>query len=163
MGPALRMIVRNMERRPLRTALSIVGVAAAVAIVIMGHFFRDAIDVVIDTQLTLGLRGDVTVWSAEPVDDAVRHDLARVPGCTASNRRVSCRSSSSTATARARPAARLRGACPSCTASSTRSAARLLLDGRGLVLTDRLAAKLGLRAGDPCRSRCSRAARARSS
>jgi putative ABC transport system permease protein len=44
MGPALRMIVRNMERRPLRTGLSIAGVAAAVAIVIMGNFFRDAIE-----------------------------------------------------------------------------------------------------------------------
>ena len=44
-GPALRMILRNMERRPLRTALSIGGVAAAVAIVVMGNFFRDAIDV----------------------------------------------------------------------------------------------------------------------
>ena len=37
MGPALRMIVRNMERRPLRTALSIAGVAAAVAIVDHGQ------------------------------------------------------------------------------------------------------------------------------
>jgi putative ABC transport system permease protein len=51
MGPALRMIVRNMERRPLRTALSITGVAAAVAIVVMGNFFRDAIDVVVDTPV----------------------------------------------------------------------------------------------------------------
>ena len=49
-APALRMILRNMERRPLRTALSIGGVAAAVAIVIMGNFFRDAIDVIVDTQ-----------------------------------------------------------------------------------------------------------------
>ena len=32
--PALRMIVRNMERRPGRALLTTVGVAAAVAIVI---------------------------------------------------------------------------------------------------------------------------------
>ena len=82
MPPALRMIVRTMERRPLRTALSITGVAAAVAIVIMGNFVRDAIDVVVDTQLRLGLRGDVTLWTADPVDDAVRHELARLPGVT---------------------------------------------------------------------------------
>ena len=37
-SPALRMILRNMERRPLRTALSIGGVAASVAIVMMGNF-----------------------------------------------------------------------------------------------------------------------------
>jgi putative ABC transport system permease protein len=41
--PALQMILRNMERRPLRTGLSIAGVAAAVAIVVMGNFIRDAI------------------------------------------------------------------------------------------------------------------------
>jgi len=82
MGPAMRMIVRNMERRPWRTALAIGGVAASVAIVIMGNFFRDAIEVVVDTQFTLGLRGDVSVWTAEPVDDVVRLELARVPGVT---------------------------------------------------------------------------------
>jgi putative ABC transport system permease protein len=41
---AARMILRNMDRCPLRSALSIGGVAAAVAIVIMGNFFRDAIE-----------------------------------------------------------------------------------------------------------------------
>jgi putative ABC transport system permease protein len=48
----LRMILRNMERRPWRTLLSISGVAAAIAIVIMGNFFRDAIEVIVDTQFT---------------------------------------------------------------------------------------------------------------
>jgi putative ABC transport system permease protein len=47
-GPSLRMILRNMERRPLRTALSIGGVAASVAIVVMGNFFRDAMDYIVD-------------------------------------------------------------------------------------------------------------------
>ncbi len=46
-GVTLRMILRNMERRPLRTALSIGGVAASVAIVVMGNFFRDAIDAIV--------------------------------------------------------------------------------------------------------------------
>lgn len=72
MPPALRMVLRNMERRPMRALLAGTGVAAAVAIVIMGSFFRDAIDVVIDTQFTLGLRGEVTVWTSEPVQDSVR-------------------------------------------------------------------------------------------
>ncbi len=35
----LRMILRNMERRPLRTLLAVGGVAIAVAIVILGNFF----------------------------------------------------------------------------------------------------------------------------
>ncbi len=47
------MILRNMERRPLRTALSIGGVAASVAIVVMGNFFRDAIDYIVDSQFNV--------------------------------------------------------------------------------------------------------------
>ena len=35
-APAMRMIIRNMERRPLRALLTIAGMAAAVAIVISG-------------------------------------------------------------------------------------------------------------------------------
>ena len=76
----LRMILRNMERRPLRTALSIGGVAAAVAIVIMGNFFRDAIEV--DRRHPVQprdaqRRGGV---DAEPVTDRARERAARLPG-----------------------------------------------------------------------------------
>src|SRR4029078_8205501 len=42
---ALLMIVRNMERRPLRTELSITGVAAALPIALTANFCRDALDV----------------------------------------------------------------------------------------------------------------------
>ena len=79
-SPALRMIVRNLERRPLRAALTIGGIAASVAIVIMGNFFRDAIEAIIETQFQHGMRGDVIVWMNEPVDAAAARELARLPG-----------------------------------------------------------------------------------
>jgi len=149
MAPALRMIVRNLERRPLRSALSIGGVAAAVAIVIMGHFFRDAIDVVLDTQLMLGLRGDVTVWTAEPVDDGVRRELARLPGVQAveSTRFALV----SFVNGHRRERGLIRGYAGRAELYRVIDAQQhaLLLEGRGLVLTDRLAEKLGLRVGDP--------------
>ena len=78
--PALRMILRNLERRPLRTAVTIGGIAAATAIVILGSFFRDAIDAIVDTQFNLALRGDLVVWTLEPLDAGARRELARVPG-----------------------------------------------------------------------------------
>jgi putative ABC transport system permease protein len=79
-NPALRMILRNIERRPLRSALTTGGIAAAVAIVIMGNFFRDAIEVIVDTSFTLAMRGDIAVWTADPVDAATARSLARIPG-----------------------------------------------------------------------------------
>ncbi len=87
------MILRNMERRPLRTALSIGGVAAAVAIVVMGNFFRDAIEVIVDTHFTLAMRGDVAVWTVDPVPASEARALARLPGVqqVESSRRVEVR------------------------------------------------------------------------
>jgi putative ABC transport system permease protein len=78
--PALRMILRNIERRPLRAALTVGGMAASVAIVIMGNFFRDAIDAIVDTQFNLGMRGDVIVWMTDQVDAGAGRELARLPG-----------------------------------------------------------------------------------
>jgi putative ABC transport system permease protein len=151
MHPALRMVVRNMERRPLRTGLSIAGVAAAVAIVMMGNFLRDAMEVVVDTQFNLSLRGDVTVWTPEPVDDAVRLELGRLPGVTGveSSRFVPV----TLINGHRRERGLIRGYAP------RPEMYRVIdvdgreapLDGRGLVLTDRLANKLGLRVGDTVR------------
>ena len=151
MPPALRMIVRNMERRPLRTAMSIAGVAAAVAIVILGNFFRDAIEVVVDTQFTLALRGDMSVWTADAVDDGVRHELARLPGVrqVESTRFVPV----TFVNGHRRERSLIRGyaARPELYRVIDVDRRETLLEGRGLVLTDRLADKLGLRVGDTVR------------
>jgi putative ABC transport system permease protein len=80
LGPALRMILRNIERRPLRAALTIGGIASALAIVVLGNFFRDAIDAIVETQFNLSMRGDVIVWMTDPVDAAAGRSLARIPG-----------------------------------------------------------------------------------
>jgi len=148
MSPALRMIVRNMERRPLRTLLGIGGIAAAVAITIMGNFLRDAIDMVVDTQFTLSLRGDVSVWTYEPVNDDARLELARLPGVTQveSTRFVPVM----LVRGHLRERALVRGYAPRAELYRVIDMDRhqTLLEGRGLILTDRLADKLGVSAGD---------------
>lgn len=78
--PALRMILRNIERKPLRAAVTTGGIAAAVAIVIMGNFFRDALDAIIHTQFNLAMRGDLIVWANDQVDESAARELARLPG-----------------------------------------------------------------------------------
>jgi putative ABC transport system permease protein len=151
-APALRMILRNMERRPLRTALSIGGVAASVAIVVMGNFFRDAIDYIVDSQFNVAMRADVIVWMTEAVDDSARHELARLPGVIAveSGRDVAVRFVNGHRSQRSSiqgfaPRAELRRVI----GVDNREASRL--EDSGLVMTDRLAAKLALRIGDRVR------------
>jgi putative ABC transport system permease protein len=151
MAPALRMIVRNVERRPMRTALSVGGVAAAVAIVVMGNFFRDAIEVIVDTQFTLSLRGEVTVWTPEAVDDSVRLELARLPGVRAVETSRFVPVSLVNGHREERSLIRGYAARPSLYRLIDVEGREMTLEGRGLILTDRLADKLGLRVGDPVR------------
>lgn len=151
LGTALRMILRNMERRPLRTALSIGGVAAAVAIVVLGNFFRDAIDFIVDAQFNVAMRSDVIVWMAEPVDVAAAASLARLPGVieVEPGRDVPVRfihgHLSERGSIQGYPAQPSLRRIVDIDGRQTRPA------GDGLVLTDRLATKLGLAVGDRVR------------
>jgi len=152
LSPALRMILRQMERRPLRSALSTLGVAASVAIVVMGNFFGDAIDYIVDSQFSVAMRSDVIAWLTDPADDRARFELARLPGVLAveSGRDVPVRFVNGHLSERGQ----IRGLTrrPELTRivdRDNRVASELLDDG--LVMTDRLAAKLGLRVGQPVR------------
>ncbi len=151
LNTGLRMILRNMERRPARTGLAMAGVAAAVAIVILGNFFRDAIAVVIDNQFTLGLRGEVTMWTTDPVDDRVRHELKRLPGVLQVESLRFVTVSLGNAQRRERTILRGYAGRPELYRVIDMAQHETALTGRGLVLTDRLADKLGLRPGDSVR------------
>jgi putative ABC transport system permease protein len=83
MSPAARMVVRTMERRPLRTGLTIFGIAAAMAIVITGAFWRDAIGELFDNQFRQVWRGDVSLSLMEASPARVLQDLGRLPHVTA--------------------------------------------------------------------------------
>jgi putative ABC transport system permease protein len=151
-GPAMRMILRNMERRPWRTALSIGGVAASVAIVVMGNFFRDAIDYIVDSQFNVAMRSDVIAWMTEAADNSARHDVARLPGVIAveSGRDVPVRFVNGHLTERGQIRGHTRrAALTRIVDQDNREASRLEDDG--LVMTDRLAEKLNLRVGDRVR------------
>lgn len=77
---AARMVVRNVERRPLRAALTVTGIAAAVALQISGAFWLDAIAHIVDVQFRQVQQGDVLVDFHRPMPTAVVHDLRRLPG-----------------------------------------------------------------------------------
>ena len=77
---AQRMILRNLERKPVRAASTIAGIAGSVAILIAGTFWMDSLEWFIDVQFNQVTRADVNIGFAEPVPRNVRLELARLPG-----------------------------------------------------------------------------------
>ena len=82
-SPPVRMILRTMERRPLRTGLTVFGIAVAMAIVITGAFWRDSIAVLMDTQFNQVLRGDVSIGLIEATPARIHFEMAKLPHVTA--------------------------------------------------------------------------------
>ncbi len=79
-SPETRILLRNLERRPWKAALSVVGIALAAAIVVLGWYAYDAIGFMKDVQFRTVQREDVTVVLREPASAAALHALARLPG-----------------------------------------------------------------------------------
>jgi putative ABC transport system permease protein len=75
-----RMILRNLERQPVRTLVSIVGTAFAVAILVVGLAFVDVMDVLIEHQFSVAMRQDATVSFVEPRPARTLFAMARLPG-----------------------------------------------------------------------------------
>jgi putative ABC transport system permease protein len=77
------MMLRNIAGRPLRAALTIIGITFAVPMVVLGLFWRDAIDQMIEIQFNLVERGNTVVTFPHPLDRRIIGDLAREPGVLA--------------------------------------------------------------------------------
>jgi len=75
-----RMVLRNLERQPLRAMMSVVGIAFAGAILIVGFGFIDVMDVLIDEQFIRAMRQDVTVTFVRPLSADAMHAVNRLPG-----------------------------------------------------------------------------------
>jgi putative ABC transport system permease protein len=77
---AVRMIGRNLARRPGKAALSVVGIALASGILVVGGYFLDSIRYLIRVQFYTIQREDVTVWFHDPRSSRVRYEVSRLPG-----------------------------------------------------------------------------------
>jgi putative ABC transport system permease protein len=80
LDPPARMILRNLERRPLRSLMSILGIAMAGGILVMGRFQSAAVEHMIGLQFGFAQRDDLTVSFIEPVSPGALDDLAALPG-----------------------------------------------------------------------------------
>jgi putative ABC transport system permease protein len=74
------MMLRNMAGRPSRSLLTVTGIAFAVPMMVLGLFWRDAIDQMIDLQFNLVDLGNSTITFPHPVDRVIIRDLRRLPG-----------------------------------------------------------------------------------
>lgn len=143
-----RMVVRELERRPLRSGLTIVGIASSVAIVIAGTWWGDAFDNLVDSELFRRDRADVSLALNEPVAIGALAEIRRMPG-------VLLAEPSRVVAVRLRNGSReyrtaLMGLDPGTVLHRVQDSAYrdLPLDPGTLVLTDRLARTLDARPGD---------------
>ena len=148
LSPQVRMIVRNLERRPFRAALTAFGIACSVAVIVSGTFWRDAIDYMIATQFNAAERETAQVVFVEPVSRSVLYEIGHLPGVlqAEASRTVPVRlraghRSYRTAVLGLPEKAELRRLL----AADLREIA---LPPDGVLLTDRLAQRLGVKPGD---------------
>lgn len=75
-----RMILRQIERRPFKFGFSVLGIAMGVAVFVVGFFFIDTIDYVMDAQFSRMERQEVTVTFTQPRSYRALHEIESLPG-----------------------------------------------------------------------------------
>lgn len=80
LGQSARMVLREVERNPVRSLLSAAGIAGAVALLVVGRFSFDALDAYRSITFEQAMRQDVTVTFARPQPLSVLHELRHLPG-----------------------------------------------------------------------------------
>lgn len=148
-GTAGMMVVREIRRRPLRFLLSTAGIAMGVAIFIMGRFSWDSFDHLMVDAFPREHQEDLTVGLVQPVPSRAVGELFHLPGVlSAEGERV----------VPVRFVAGSRWRDSAIIAMPDPPRLRHLLDhgqvevqppAGGLLMTDRLAALLHVRVGDP--------------
>ena len=75
-----RMIIRHIERKPFKASMSVIGIALACGIMVVGTFFKDAIEFMVDIEFGLAQRQDITVSFIEPTSFRAFYELLHIPG-----------------------------------------------------------------------------------
>lgn len=80
LSPSGRMVLRNIARRPWRAALSIVGMAFAAAILVVGMFSVDAIRFALDVQFSTAQTEDAMVLFTRAIPASAETSMEHLPG-----------------------------------------------------------------------------------
>ncbi len=79
---AARFVLRNMTRRPLRALMSSFGIAFSVAILVVGMFMFDGVQLMMELQFSIAQQEDLAVSFNQPVGREAELELARLEGVT---------------------------------------------------------------------------------
>jgi putative ABC transport system permease protein len=148
LGTSARMVLREVRRRPTRTVLSALGIAVAVAILVLARFFSDAMDHLANVELHESQRWSTQVTFAEPREASDLGGLRHIPGVIEVE-------AMDTVPVRARSGHHTRDVPLNGYPRGGMGMLRVLADGepvplpeRGVVLTDILAEALEVEVGD---------------
>ncbi len=75
-----RMILRHLERKPIQACLSILGIALATSILVLGSFTEDCLSYLVDFEFSISQKQDVTVTFVEPAQTRSVNELRHLPG-----------------------------------------------------------------------------------
>ena len=80
LSPVGRIILRNLERKPIQSMFSMLGISLAVALLVMGGFSQDAMQYLMDSQFRTVQRDDMTIVFNEPRPARTRYEVTHLPG-----------------------------------------------------------------------------------
>jgi putative ABC transport system permease protein len=83
------MVLRSLLRWPVRTLLSALGMAMAVAILVASSFTRDSLDEIIDSAFFQGFRQDAILLFGHDRPEGVLAEVRRLPGVLAAEGQLS--------------------------------------------------------------------------
>lgn len=78
--PAGRMILRRLGRQPVRSGMTIVGIALSAAVLILGSFVDDTVHYVLEFQFFRVQRYNVNLAFVAPGSPRAVHDASHLPG-----------------------------------------------------------------------------------
>jgi len=142
-GPSAMMVVREIERRPVRFLLSTAGIAMGVGMFLFGRFSWDSFQYLMNEVYVREHREDLTVTLSRAVPAGAVQELAHLPG-------VEIAEGERTVPVRIKVGSRWRdtviiGYAPDATLHVPPRG----IPDDGVLLTDQLATTLDLRVGDP--------------
>ncbi len=143
-----RIVFRNIERKPVKSLLTVTGISLACAIMIAGTFSKDAVDFMVNVQFRMSQKEDMTVTFTDPVSRRALYELKGLNGVEHAEvfRSVPVRMRFEHRTYRTT----IRGIEPGGSLHHLLDTGFLPIEPppEGIVLTDYLGTLLGVRAGD---------------